>query len=51
MMVFNSNGEKNYMFRPIAAISESPRGLGILYKTFLLRKFQNLKMTAIGRNM
>ena len=32
-------------------ISTSPRGLGILYITLLAKKCQNLKMTAIGRNM
>ena len=29
----------------------SPRGLGTLYKTILAESCQNLKMTAIDRNM
>jgi len=32
-------------------ISTSPRDLGILYKPLLAENCQNLKMTAIGRNM
>jgi len=29
----------------------NPRGLGILYITLLAENFQNLKISAVGRNM
>jgi len=48
--------KENYMFRPIAAIFmfwqfSAKRVLGMLYKTLLAENCQNLKMTAIARNM